>query len=284
LVRHYRDLTTDPDAPAPQDSLRGWFDDQGRYRLSGSMCPLDGATVDAALDAARDRDLADRGATPGETLSDAEALTRVAEAYLADTTTGAGVIPQRFHTMVLLDGDGASLAGGPHLDASLAHEVLCSSWLSALTSKDGQPLTTTSRTRLATPAQQRALLARDRCCAYPGCGRTRHLRAHHLVHHAHGGPTRLDNMALVCPRHHRVIHQPGWTTQRDPTTGHLVITDPHGHRLSPPAPRSPLSDDDAPPECESQPVPPLRRPPAGDPLTDYGRDVILHHWLEPPAA
>jgi hypothetical protein len=281
LVRHYRDLTSDPEAPAPRDSLRGCFDDQGRYRLVGSMTPADGAIVDAALDLARDRDRADRGPTPGETVSDAQALTRVAEAYLAEGAAEPTVLAERFHTMVLLDGDGASLAGGPHLEDSLAAEVLCSSWLSALISKDGRPVTATSQTRFVTPAQRRALWARDRCCAYPGCGRTKHLHAHHLVHYANGGPTSVENNALLCPTHHRRVHQPGWHLWREDRVLH--ITDPNGHIIAPVPARQPTNRT----ACEAattDAVPP-RPPPAGDRLTDFGRDVILHHWLQqPPAA
>jgi hypothetical protein len=279
LVRHHRDLTTDPDAPPPQDSVRGYYDDRGRYRLTGTMNPIDGATVDTALDAARDRDRADHGG--GDPLSYADALARVAEAYLTSTATQEGIIPERFHTLVLLDSDGASVADGTSLDDSLASEVLCSSWLSALVSKHGTPVTATSKTRLATPAQQRALFARYRCCAWPGCGRTRHLRAHHIAHHAKGGPTQYDNLAPFCPVHHRRIHQLDYAITRQPDGG-LEIRDARGHLIRPPnrstAPIEPNAD------ANAEPHPPPRPPASGDRLTEFGTDVILHEWLEPPAA
>ncbi|MGB7216649.1 MAG: HNH endonuclease signature motif containing protein [Gammaproteobacteria bacterium] len=43
-------------------------------------------------------------------------------------------------------------------------------------------------------AIHRALWARDRGCRFPGCGRTRFVEAHHVVHWARGGETSLDNL------------------------------------------------------------------------------------------
>lgn len=62
--------------------------------------------------------------------------------------------------------------------------------------------------RLATAAQYQALVLRDGpCCGYPGCGNTRLLQAHHVVHWLHGGPTDVANMVLLlCSRHHHAHH------------------------------------------------------------------------------
>ena len=40
--------------------------------------------------------------------------------------------------------------------------------------------------------------------------------AHHIKHWADGGPTRLDNLALLCRAHHTVIHQTGWQIRINP--------------------------------------------------------------------
>jgi hypothetical protein len=66
--------------------------------------------------------------------------------------------------------------------------------------------------RTATPAQFAALTARDGGCAFPGCTRPPPwCIAHHITHWADGGPTDLDNLALLCGHHHTVIHHHGWT-------------------------------------------------------------------------
>ena len=61
--------------------------------------------------------------------------------------------------------------------------------------------------RLATPAQQTALAARDRGCTWPGCMTPPALcEAHHVIWWSRGGPTTLDNLALLCHRHHTQVH------------------------------------------------------------------------------
>ncbi len=61
--------------------------------------------------------------------------------------------------------------------------------------------------RLATAAQQTALAARDRGCVWPGCTTPPSLcEAHHVTWWSRGGPTTLDNLALLCHRHHTQIH------------------------------------------------------------------------------
>ena len=60
--------------------------------------------------------------------------------------------------------------------------------------------------RCASYAQQRALHKRSLHCQYPGCTATRELQAHHLVPDEHGGKTELDNLILLCPRHHKLLH------------------------------------------------------------------------------
>ena len=61
-------------------------------------------------------------------------------------------------------------------------------------------------TRCASYAQQRALHKRSGHCQYPGCTAARELEAHHLVPVERGGTTELDNLILLCPRHHKHLH------------------------------------------------------------------------------
>ncbi len=61
--------------------------------------------------------------------------------------------------------------------------------------------------RLFTAAQTKRLWLRDRCCTYPGCSMFAYATdAHHLVHWADGGASDLDNAALLCERHHTIVH------------------------------------------------------------------------------
>jgi hypothetical protein len=80
--------------------------------------------------------------------------------------------------------------------------------------------------RYFTPAQIRRLWLRDRHCTYPGCDApAAWCDAHHLIHWLDHGPTDLDNAALLCQRHHTVVHTQryhGWVELDDHGRHHVV--------------------------------------------------------------
>lgn len=68
--------------------------------------------------------------------------------------------------------------------------------------------------RLFTRAQRRALITRDRGCAFPGCDiPAGWCEAHHLTYWSRGGDSDLDNGILLCRHHHTVIRQEHWRVQ-----------------------------------------------------------------------
>jgi hypothetical protein len=68
--------------------------------------------------------------------------------------------------------------------------------------------------RVVPPRLRRALEHRDQHCAFPDCRvNVRRCRAHHVQHWEHGGNTDLDNCVLLCERHHRSVHEGGWTVR-----------------------------------------------------------------------
>jgi Domain of unknown function (DUF222)/HNH endonuclease len=75
--------------------------------------------------------------------------------------------------------------------------------------------------RLFTPAQVKRLWLRDGGCTYPGCTMPPTFTdAHHLVHWADGGPTNLDNAALLCGHHHTIVHRRRLHGRVDTTPDH----------------------------------------------------------------
>ena len=60
--------------------------------------------------------------------------------------------------------------------------------------------------------------------------------AHHMDHWEHGGPTDLNNLCLLCRRHHRMVHKLGWvlTLQHDSS---ILVTKPDGTTTTIPPPR-----------------------------------------------
>src|SRR5439155_1736776 len=90
----------------------------------------------------------------------------------------------------------------------------------------------------------------DRGCRFPGCG-VRFGQGHHIRHWAQGGPTTLSNLALLCRRHHRAVHEEGYQLDRQPN-GELRFRRPDGR---------PLPEAPPPVELLSDPVKTLRAPP-----------------------
>ena len=128
-------------------------------------------------------------------------------------------------------------AGGIRVSAETARRLACDAARVTLHhGPAGEVLSVGRRTRTLSPALRRALAARDRHCRFPGCTATR-CDGHHIRHWAHGGATTLDNLVLLCRRHHRAVHEEGFgVTLGDDGEAHFVR--PDGQPL-PEAPASP---------------------------------------------
>lgn len=65
---------------------------------------------------------------------------------------------------------------------------------------------------------RRLVVNRDRGCSFPGCARpASHCDAHHLHEWRHGGVTEPHNLALLCKRHHRLVHHSEWQARMSST-------------------------------------------------------------------
>src|SRR6516165_5178087 len=89
---------------------------------------------------------------------------------------------------------------------------------------------------------RRAVLLRDRTCAWPRCGRPAvYCDVHHLRHKKDGGATSAKDCVLLCQFHHDVcIHRQGWRLILHPD-GTTTAYGPHGqvlHSHSPPTIRT----------------------------------------------
>jgi 5-methylcytosine-specific restriction protein A len=72
-----------------------------------------------------------------------------------------------------------------------------------------EPLDVGRRTAVVPPAIRRAVMLRDPHCRFPGCDRPQAwCDAHHVRHWTDGGETSLQNLLLLCRRHHRMVHEP----------------------------------------------------------------------------
>ena len=126
------------------------------------------------------------------------------------------------------------LGGGPMSQAALRELIERANIVFAITTDDGEPLYLGRARRLATAAMLLALIARSGgTCEFPGCHANHHrCHAHHINWWRHDGFTDINNLALLCPHHHRLVHH-GWTLTRGPTgldfrrTNHTPIPKPH---------------------------------------------------------
>lgn len=93
--------------------------------------------------------------------------------------------------------------------AETARRIACDAGKVCMTHRSGQILSVGRKTRTIPPPIRRALEFRDRGCRFPGCT-SEHCDAHHIVHWADGGETKLSNLVLLCRRHHRLLHEGGF--------------------------------------------------------------------------
>jgi hypothetical protein len=103
---------------------------------------------------------------------------------------------------------------GP-ISAEAARRLACDAGIvPAVLGAAGEPLDVGRLSYPVTAAIRRALEARDRGCAFPGCGRPpAWCAAHHIQHWTKDGITAMCNLVLLCDRHHVVVHHQGWTVR-----------------------------------------------------------------------
>ena len=134
------------------------------------------------------------------------------------------------------------LDGGTRVSAETSRRLACDASRVVMRHDEaGRVVEIGARTRTIPPALRRALHHRDQGCRFPGCG-IRFGQGHHLRHWVHGGPTTLSNLAMLCSRHHRAVHEEGFQVARGPD-GALQFRRPNGHLLPEvPAPAAVIGD------------------------------------------
>ncbi len=137
----------------------------------------------------------------------------------------------------------SELEDGTRVTAVTARRLACDAGVVEVRhAPDGSILDVGRRRRTVPPALRRAVEARDRGCRFPGCG-LHFTDAHHIVHWADGGETSLRNTALLCRRHHRLVHEGGWRICSDSDGDNVVFFTPGGRAIAD-APEPPALGDD----------------------------------------
>jgi 5-methylcytosine-specific restriction endonuclease McrA len=263
-------------------ALHVYQDEDGMVTLRGRLEPEVGALLVQALTAAREalyqqaRAKDPEADPPTMAQQQADAL-----ALLAETALHHGVDPgapgERYQVVVHVDAPALAdpeqpgqsvLEDGVHVSAETSRRLACdASRVVMRHDPDGRVVEIGARTRTIPPALRRALHHRDRGCRFPGCG-VRFGQGHHIRHWAHGGPTTLSNLAMLCRRHHRAVHEEGYHVDRQPD-GELRFRRPDGR---------PLPEIPPPPEVRGDPVEVLRARHDADGLHLHPR-TAMPGWL-----
>jgi len=144
---------------------------------------------------------------------DQAALAALAEELRATTRPGGPQEPAsaaalaRLHDTLLRHA--AGLLSGPGGLASFLRARLTGDQFPSVS----LPLDTGTPTSVISGALRRAVITRDRHCAFPGCDHPPPAcQVHHLKPRAQGGETRLTNLVLLCTFHHlTAVHQWDWS-------------------------------------------------------------------------
>ena len=237
-------------------SLHVYPDEDGTMRIRGRLTSEMGALLVKALAAAREalyqrrRDQAPEADSPTMEQQQADALELLAEVALRHELD-PGAPGERFQVVVHVDADVLADADAPgqsvfddgaRVPAGTSQRLACdASRIVMRHDADGRIVEIGARTRTIPPALRRALHYRDGGCRFPGCG-VRFGQGHHIDHWAHGGPTTLSNLVLLCRRHHRAVHEEGYQVARQ-ADGELRFLRPNG-RLLPEVPAPVAAPDD----------------------------------------
>ena len=256
LVRQYRKVKRNEALELENErhnrrELNWFIDDDGSMVFKGRFTPEQGALLKKSLEAAMDDLYEEAKDVPAETPEDnlkpasepiaqrrADALVRVAEQFLTTPAKQAGGDRHVVHVhtdMETLKADG--IGAESELDDCCNVSAETSRRLSSddgvvhwLENIKGEPLNIGRKTRTIPPAIRRALQRRDNGCRFPGCTCSRFVDAHHITHWADGGETNMDNLVLLCRRHHRLVHEEGFGVQKL-VDGKISFTNPQGHSV-----------------------------------------------------
>jgi hypothetical protein len=130
---------------------------------------------------------------------------------------------------------------GVTLSAAAVRRLACDAQIIPLVlGANSEPLDIGRATRIIATGIRRALIARDRGCAFPGCDRpSRWADAHHIRHWSQGGSTALTNLVLLCPTHHDTMHyrpppgspHPAWSVRIRNGQPEFTVQPPAARRL-----------------------------------------------------
>ena len=210
----------DQERLAEERGLRLSTANDGCVLIKGLLDPVGGAAVRTALEPLAQR-LGER--------DDRTRQQRMADALVERVTHGQPATLQVTATVETLMGMAGSAGGemefASPLSSDTVQRIACDSNVArVLLDQDSVVVDMGRSKRVIAKALRDALRIRDGHCQWPGCERPASwCDGHHIVHWAAGGPTDLENLVLLCKRHHRMVHEGGWQLARRKDGGIVTI-------------------------------------------------------------
>lgn len=206
----------------------------GGFALEGMLDPEGGALLRTALNAVAGPPARDDQRTAGQRRADA-LLELVAGQLRAGVPSVHGQRPHLIVTAVATEaGSGGAfrhgeIQGAGPIPSETVERLACDASLTSVTTDTGgRPLDVGRTSRTASAAIRTALKVRDKGCRFPGCDRPPEWTdTHHVDPWAKRGETRVSNLVLLCRRHHRLMHEHGWS-MRLSSSGEVEILGPDG--------------------------------------------------------
>jgi hypothetical protein len=238
--------------------LSWYMDGDGMWVFKGKFTAEQGALIEKALEGAMNELFEEQRNEPSDVSAEtpqgvdpvevkpypnatrrADALERVAETYLAGEKgerSGGDRYMVNIHTEIetlTVNGDGveSECEDCGNVSAETSRRMACdASVVHWAEGNHGEPLNIGRKSRTIPPAIRRAIKRRDNGCRFPGCTCSKFVDAHHIQHWADGGETSMDNLVLLCRRHHRLVHEGGFGVQALPD-GEIWFIYPDGRTL-----------------------------------------------------
>ncbi|TME46036.1 MAG: DUF222 domain-containing protein [Chloroflexi bacterium] len=207
----------------------------GMVKLDGLLDAEAGAIVRSSVNA---RMLPGKGDDRTPEQRRADALVEVCRRPGAGSSDGSGprahlIIRATVGTLLgAANAPAGELDGGGTVPAENVLRIACDAALTRITGKGELEGEISRASRTIPPTTRRALAERDHGCVAEQCHRPpAWTDAHHLKHWAHGGPTTMSNLVLLCRPHHRMVHEEGWGLH-SLANGRGALTKPRPHSRS----------------------------------------------------
>ena len=195
--------------------------EDGCLILQGVLDPVGGAALRTALEPL---------AKPMGKFDYRERPQRLADALVELATAGGKVAVQMQVTssietlLGLLGAPGAETEFSLPVSSKTVERWACDCSITRVLMQDSVPIDVGRSKRTIRGPRRRALVARDKHCQWPGCERPASwCDGHHLVYWINGGSDELDNMVLLCQRHHWMVHKGNWQIIKTECEGLLPV-------------------------------------------------------------